>query len=71
MSTKIVVLGAGVSGHTAALFVKKLMGDKAEVHVISPLPYYNWIPSNILKRLLHTLFIYKAKAKLLWWIIPE
>ena len=24
-----------------------------------------------IKRLLHTLFIYKAKAKLFWWIIPE
>lgn len=47
MSTKIIVLGAGVSGHTAALFAKKLMGNEAEVHVISPLPYYNWIPSNI------------------------
>ena len=44
---KILVLGAGVAGHTAAMFAKKLMGEKAEVHVISPLPYYNWIPSNI------------------------
>lgn len=47
MATKIVVLGAGVSGHTAALFAKRLIGDEAEVHVISPLSYYNWIPSNI------------------------
>ena len=44
---KIVVLGAGVSGHTAALFLKRYIGDQAEIHVVSPASNYNWIPSNI------------------------
>ena len=44
---KIVVLGAGVSGHTAALFLKRYLGNKAEIHVVSPASNYNWIPSNI------------------------
>ena len=45
--TKVVVLGAGVSGHTAASFLKKKLGKKHEVVVVSPGSYYQWIPSNI------------------------
>ncbi len=41
---RVVVLGAGISGHTAAAFLKKWQD---EVVVISPQPTYNWIPSNI------------------------
>ena len=44
---KIVVLGAGVSGHTAAAFIKRWLGKDADVTVISPKPDYNWLPSNI------------------------
>lgn len=44
---KVVVLGAGISGHTAASFLKKLLGKKHEVIVISPSRYYQWVPSNI------------------------
>lgn len=44
---RIVVLGAGVAGHTAAAFLRKWLGLKDEVIVVSPLPKYNWIPSNI------------------------
>ncbi|MBN1984816.1 MAG: NAD(P)/FAD-dependent oxidoreductase [Prolixibacteraceae bacterium] len=44
---KIVVLGAGISGHTAAAFLKKKLGKKHEVIVVSPSQYYQWIPSNI------------------------
>ncbi len=44
---KIVVLGAGISGHTAATFLKKKLGKKHEVIVVSPSEYYQWIPSNI------------------------
>ncbi len=44
---KVVVLGAGISGHTAAAFLKKKLGNKHEVVVISPSEYYQWIPSNI------------------------
>lgn len=47
MTVRIVVLGAGISGHTAALFCKRYAGDKAQVTVISPEEKYNWIPSNI------------------------
>lgn len=44
---KVLVLGAGVSGHTAASFLKKKLGKKHEVIVVSPSQYYQWIPSNI------------------------
>ncbi|MBN1791691.1 MAG: NAD(P)/FAD-dependent oxidoreductase [Bacteroidales bacterium] len=44
---KVVVLGAGVSGHTAAAFLKKKLGNKHEVVVVSPSKYYQWVPSNI------------------------
>lgn len=45
--TRVVVLGAGVAGHTAAAFLKQWLGREAEVVVVSPKPTYNWIPSNI------------------------
>ena len=44
---KIVVLGAGISGHTTAAFLKKKLGKKHDVIVVSPSQYYQWIPSNI------------------------
>lgn len=44
---KVVVLGAGISGHTAAAFIKKKLGRHHEVVVVSPSEYYQWIPSNI------------------------
>lgn len=44
---KVVVLGAGVSGHTCASFLKKELGRQHEVIVVSPNSYYQWIPSNI------------------------
>lgn len=45
--SRIVVLGAGVAGHTAAAFAHKKLGSEATVVVVSPKDYYNWIPSNI------------------------
>lgn len=45
--SRVVVLGAGISGHTAASFARKWLGRKDEVVVVSPKPDYNWIPSNI------------------------
>ena len=45
--SRVVVLGAGISGHTAAAFLRKWMDKRDEVIVISPSPEYNWIPSNI------------------------
>ena len=44
---KVVVLGAGISGHTAAAILKRKLGNRHEVTVISPSQYYQWIPSNI------------------------
>ncbi len=44
---RVVVLGAGISGHTAAAFLRKWLGKNDSVTVVSPLPAYNWIPSNI------------------------
>jgi len=44
---RVVVLGAGIAGHTAASYLKKKLGKKHEVVVVSPSEYYQWIPSNI------------------------
>lgn len=44
---KVLVLGAGISGHTASAHLKRLLGKKHEVIVVSPNRYYQWIPSNI------------------------
>ncbi len=43
----VVVLGAGVAGHTAALTLKKKLGKAHQVVVVSPNSKYQWIPSNI------------------------
>ncbi|WP_088287887.1 NAD(P)/FAD-dependent oxidoreductase [Kineosporia sp. A_224] len=44
---RIVVLGAGISGHTAALHLRRLLPKQHEVVVVSPNSKWNWIPSNI------------------------
>ncbi len=44
---KLVVLGGGVSGHTAATFAAKWLGSGHEVIVVTPNSKWNWIPSNI------------------------
>ncbi|HKK42633.1 MAG TPA: FAD/NAD(P)-binding oxidoreductase, partial [Bacteroidales bacterium] len=44
---RVLVLGAGISGHTAAAFLKRKLGKKHEVIVVSPSAWYQWIPSNI------------------------
>ena len=44
---RVVVLGAGVSGHTAATFLRKWLGSEHEVVVVTPNSKWNWIPSNI------------------------
>ncbi len=44
---RVVVLGAGISGHTASAHLKRLLGKKHEVIVVSPSKWYQWIPSNI------------------------
>ena len=44
---RIVILGAGVSGHTAARHLNKMIGKQHEIIVVSPNAKWNWIPSNI------------------------
>lgn len=46
---QVVVLGAGIAGHTAALHLSRLLSKKDghTVVVVSPKSTYNWIPSNI------------------------
>ena len=45
--SKIVVLGAGISGHVAASHLRRKLSKKHEVIVVSPNSNYQWIPSNI------------------------
>jgi len=44
---RIVVLGAGIAGHTAARHLHLWLAKEHEIVVISPNPKWNWIPSNI------------------------
>ncbi len=44
---RVVILGAGVSGHTAALHLRRTLGADHTVTVVSPNSQWNWIPSNI------------------------
>ena len=43
----LLILGAGVAGHTAALHARRLLGSGHQVIVASPNSLWNWIPSNI------------------------
>jgi sulfide:quinone oxidoreductase len=45
--SRVVVLGAGVAGHTAASFARRWLDRGDSVTVVSPKPDYNWVPSNI------------------------
>ncbi|WP_341578493.1 NAD(P)/FAD-dependent oxidoreductase [Microbacterium schleiferi] len=45
--SRVIVLGAGVAGHTAALTLRRKLGNQHEVIVVSPNSQWNWIPSNI------------------------
>ena len=44
---RIVILGAGISGHTAALHLRRMLPKSHQVVVVSPNSKWNWIPSNI------------------------
>jgi len=43
----VLILGAGVAGHTAAMHARRMLGSKHQVTVIAPNSHWNWIPSNI------------------------
>jgi sulfide:quinone oxidoreductase len=44
---RLVILGAGIAGQTAALHARAKLGSRHEVVVVSPNSKWNWIPSNI------------------------
>ena len=44
---RVVVLGAGVAGHWAALELRRKLSREHEVVVVTPNRLWNWIPSNI------------------------
>ena len=44
---RVVILGAGISGHTAALHLQRRLKRRHEIVVVSPNSNWNWIPSNI------------------------
>jgi sulfide:quinone oxidoreductase len=45
--SRIVILGAGISGHTVARCLSLWLGKQHEIVVVSPNAKWNWIPSNI------------------------
>lgn len=46
---RVVILGGGIAGHTAALHLKRRLGRRGrhQVTVVTPNSRWNWIPSNI------------------------
>ncbi|NVZ09177.1 FAD-dependent oxidoreductase [Allochromatium humboldtianum] len=44
---RILILGAGISGHTTARYLGKWVGKQHQITVVSPNSKWNWIPSNI------------------------
>ncbi len=44
---RVVVLGGGIAGHTAALHLSRMLKRSDEVVVVTPNSKWNWIPSNI------------------------
>lgn len=44
---RVVVLGAGVAGHTAVMHLRRKLSKTHEVVVVTPNSQWNWIPSNI------------------------
>ena len=44
---RVVVLGAGIAGHTAASYLQKYLSKDHKIIVVSPTNTYQWIPSNI------------------------
>jgi sulfide:quinone oxidoreductase len=45
--SKVVILGAGIAGHTAASHLRRKLSKQHEVLVVSPNRNYQWVPSNI------------------------
>lgn len=45
--SRIVILGAGIAGHTVARYLNLWIDKQHEIVVVSPNARWNWIPSNI------------------------
>ena len=45
--SKIVILGAGIAGHTAARHLHRLLTAEHQIVVVYPNPEWNWVPSNV------------------------
>lgn len=43
---RIIVLGAGISGHTAALILRRALPKEHEVAGVSPNCFWKWINEN-------------------------
>ena len=43
----VVILGAGISGHTAAMTLRHHLNKKHQIIVLTPDAYFQWTPSNI------------------------
>ncbi len=47
MKPRVVVLGAGFAGHTAALHLSRLVAGEADITVVAPRNRFTWFPSLI------------------------
>ena len=62
---RVVILGAGIAGHTAALHLRRWLPRAYEIVVVSPNADWNWIPSNI------WVGVGRMDAKKVWiWLRP-
>lgn len=84
---RVVVVGAGFAGHTAALYLRAQLGKQHEITVVNRYDhrrYPNGTGRDLfvthmelgtsgawMKRLVHETFMYKFKARPGWQIIPE
>ena len=44
---RVVIMGGGIAGHTAALHLSRMLTRSDEIVVVTPNSKWNWIPSNI------------------------
>jgi len=44
---RVVVLGGGIAGHTAALHLSRMLKRSDDIVVVTPNSNWNWIPSSI------------------------
>jgi sulfide:quinone oxidoreductase len=72
----IASVGAGMlTGEAATITMSPIVPDRRQYPRTGRDPKGTFgeigLAGHWIKRLLHTMFIYKAKARLGWWLIPE